>query len=1193
MGWWGVMRGAVGATVCLCVASCALESPAPSLDAVKPSTVWTGEATVVQVEGHGFVPRVLHDLDQALPEVDNGFEVWVEGPQPGSEVYRFSAVSRKGDTRLEARAPEGLEVGAYRLWVALPTGQVSENWADFEVAETRADHLQVDADDLIHEVGSQGTFRVSLLGPDDARVFQDVGVTLEALDEQGERVGTFSHSLEEEEASMGWLSGRLGPYGESLVGLTVQTPGLVTIIATPDPGEGSALSGDTLKMSWVPGSDTRVRFELPSADFRAVAGEAFPVGLFLEDTLGNPIEEERDLTFTNGCGSWVDTLTISGEGSLEVMLTTSTGGGRCSLPLDTLVASGEAEGESGGFEVLAGPASTFDLLTTPNPARAGTPMQVLVTATDGWSNRADWLGEPSLQDSLSGFTDVLCDTPIASSAVCSGTSTLAGEGVVLTASVGEVVGESAPYRVLAEPAVDRLEVVVSGGQATAGTPVPVSVLAFDRWGNQIQADDPELDFTGWVFEAGEGSAECSIFPAEEPGAVGFGCTLFLATPAETLIVNTGEVEATSAPFEVENGPLSELAGEVSLTEITAGQSLLLTVEGRDAWGNPYVAQADASIEVRDSSGTWSVPEVVLGAAGSAVVEGTLTRVGEHTIDLSQGGETLGSVGAVTVVAGPADSLHVAILEPWSWVEVATPVRIELMDAYGNRVIEDSMGEGRVQSTGTDSDEIIFTLVNGLGSVEYTWEEPSLGDTLEAEYGDVIGLSQERQVGKDCGEDGPDVVARFAGAPDAVACWDPVTETALEGVSFLWTSAGETPIHGYGVAVGEGEPVTSSTAMFDVDLGAIGIQSVRVWAIDTAACASEDLAWGYVGEEDGEVVGLVPIALTPESPPVRSEEPLVVHVGPAKDCFRDLAMDATVYLRASRGELEGVLSTGRGLAVVLDGLGEAEAELHLEDVRDGGELRVSTWVESGAAAGAAVVSVVGDERPPSVWDQDPQGETSGWVDRVRFTFSEPMLEESITAGALEVEGPSVASVASIELSDDGLSVDFVFDFPLDASLGVYHLRLDDQVRDLSGNLLDGDWTGAGGGSHFGAFGATAVVVDDLTCEILEGTSSRFHPDGDDGEGDEADRVVVTLESITTPAWWWASVRDLDTGQRIRKEWVLPSAAADLWSWGGRDAGGEVISPGDYQLEFQALDALGNTSELCSVVVELAQHGGGDE
>jgi hypothetical protein len=188
---------------------------------------------------------------------------------------------------------------------------------------------------------------------------------------------------------------------------------------------------------------------------------------------------------------------------------------------------------------------------------------------------------------------------------------------------------------------------------------------------------------------------------------------------------------------------------------------------------------------------------------------------------------------------------------------------------------------------------------------------------------------------------------------------------------------------------------------------------------------------------------------------------------------------------------------------------------------------------------------------------------------------------------------VTSVIGMILSEEGNAVEFLLDPPVDGSLGVYTVLLDDQVRDAAGNLLDGGWTGAGGSLYFGTFGATAVVVDDVACGLGAGSTGRFHPDGDDGEGEEADTVTVNLESLTTPAWWWATVRDLSTGGRLFKEWVVPESGTDSWVWDGRDASGTIARVGDYQLEFQAIDASGNASPLCSVVVGLAQHGGTHE
>jgi len=171
--------------------------------------------------------------------------------------------------------------------------------------------------------------------------------------------------------------------------------------------------------------------------------------------------------------------------------------------------------------------------------------------------------------------------------------------------------------------------------------------------------------------------------------------------------------------------------------------------------------------------------------------------------------------------------------------------------------------------------------------------------------------------------------------------------------------------------------------------------------------------------------------------------------------------------------------------------------------------------------------------------------------------------------------------------DGDEVTLDLDPAVDATAGTWTVTAELELRDVSGNKLDGAWTGQSA-PHVGTFGDLPPAADPVSGCIPD--VPVFRPDGDDGAGSEADTVTLTLESNSAPAWWVVSVRD-EADALVVRRYELPAGAQDTWTWDGRGVRGEVLPNGAYQVAVDADDGQGNGGGVCTAVVSIDNPGGG--
>ncbi|MFT4622440.1 MAG: hypothetical protein ACI8PZ_001096 [Myxococcota bacterium] len=1173
------LAGRLAACTALLV-GCGVELPAPSVTGVEPTFGWNQELTDIQIEGRNFHRRVTADAAEGDVRLDGTFEAAMFS-QDGAR-YDLALVSPVDDRNLSAVVGRGLPAGLYDLEVVAPSGETAVLQDAFTVTDIQAARLDLSTTKPVNAVGEAGSFEVVLLDPNGQPVLQSFPVVITATDAADLPVGDFqpSATFDATSETVGELVGSIGSEGYAFLALTVERPTTVTLRVQPEDPFSPVLGG-AISMAWQPGSNQALRIALPSdgGTFRAVAGEPFSVDLQVEDQFENPLAGQFTVTIKNACRGFAQTLDVSGRTPLVVTLSTATENG-CASGEDYLFSDFGPYGESGRFVVDPGPLSGFEVSAGPSVLRAGELLGMNVLAADIARNPVEWPGDAVVvSDTAEGLVEVECQEPIDGRVFCTGTPTRAGEGIRVVVShadgTGAIEGRSDPITVLSSLDVGELSFNISG-PIIAGVPHDFIVAAADPYGNPIDPDDASLTGDRYSFSGDEGELACAFARNDGAGNLLFRCSVYEARGGTQFTVSAGDVAADSAQVDVNNGPLAVIDAVISNPTPVAGEPVAVNLVAQDAWGNPYLVQENPSVRLRDGAGTF---DLVLGLDpdGEATTDVVFTRAGPAFVEALQSSILLGVSPVVEVSAGPTAALDVTVLAPWAWVDDSVDVRIESVDAWGNRTDYDGVDDGTLSTPSGFAADVPFTMVNGVGTSDMVWSSAAIDETVLASLDGLEGASDLFQVVQECDGVGLVLEASFSGFDDAITCTRG-DGTARIAVSYVGSSPG---LVLYGAA-SAGDVATSEIAEVELELPGPGIYPIDLVAADRRGCGVASTATAWVGDPTGEPVG--PVRLVPEaaSMPVLSEpaELVDVQVGPVVDCSRDAASGRTVFVRTSRGELAGVAESGAGLALTLDARGEGAFTLSTANADSGGEAALVVWASTGTVSGSSSVAVLGDERPPIVWEQSPRGDTVGPVSEIEVEFSEPMLVPSLEPANFFLDGPLPAAPIAILPSDSDRVVTVVLPTPVEAGDGLWSLEISERVRDAFGNLLDGGWVGGDAAPYVGSFGDVGGALDDVSCVVVAPLSSTFRPDGDDGPGDEADGVTITLDSASTPAWWIASVQRTD-GELVERRWLPPTGPEDTWTWDGRDSTGGVVPNGVYEVVVQAGDGAGNRSDGCVV------------
>ena len=389
--------------------------------------------------------------------------------------------------------------------------------------------------------------------------------------------------------------------------------------------------------------------------------------------------------------------------------------------------------------------------------------------------------------------------------------------------------------------------------------------------------------------------------------------------------------------------------------------------------------------------------------------------------------------------------------------------------------------------------------------------------------------------------------------------------------------------------GDGAGTRRTVDLWSMRWRSSGARKPYVVVVDDAGCADRDEVTVWVGAADGEPVGPVEVLLDEDALTAGSATAGGTRVDLAAwDCAGDPSRWGTLVVRAELGHIQSggsaVTASGSGLQVSLDTNGQASVDWTVFDADNGGEPAIHAGVSNGAAHGSATATVSGDARRPFVVELVPVGQTLASWDTLVLRASEPLYAPGVTSSVVELIDPTgfEVGISSIALSDDGQLITITPDAPIDGSLGIYTLALDQSLRDEGGgNRLDGAWTGSASDLTVEIGDVTVTAPDITSCAS---NLTRFRPDGDPGAGVDADMVEVAVIADSTPALWWMVVTD-SAGNAVLWQPTAGGAASATLEWDGRGTSGRVLQAGAYNIEISGRDANFVQGSVCSVWVDV--------
>ncbi len=1177
--------------------ACTPSLPEPLVTGVSPDWGYNGELTHISISGRNFFPMVELDVREDGARFDRQFVVELHG---GEGVFDLEGVELRSYEQLDATVPEGLPVGLYDIVVTSPEASSSRLRRAFNVTDTRSDHLAFDVEDVVYDVQQIFTVGFDLEDPEDAPVLEGLEILLTITSDQGvddlqfDDLGLTDPQVETLDGGYGVI-GSLRPTGHGYVTITATTPDTLQLQVEPTDAE-SVVEGDTILIGVEAGQLQEVLIELPSESFSSVAGEEFQVDLQLVDAYDNPLEEaSANLLIYETCGDFSTTAKLVGSGQATVALRGATGD---DCPENHVLATGSVSGSSAGLEVEPAAAGEYEVQIYPASVLAGTEiLYLLITARDDYGNLIpdygdSWEqteGEPlevTLYDQLGGLDPDIghgeqgCPGFMEGSQLCWAQLHVSGNDDVVTALGDDgVEGQSPAFDVLTGD-LAQIWLTIDPGPFTAGEPFQVEVQPTDAYSNGLETD-PRLE--SYVFSGEPGDLDC-VWDERLLGSGRrfFDCTATLAVEPQTLTVSIDsldpDIQATSEAFTVLNGDLAQVQFDIAAgSELTAGQDLTFSLVGFDAWGNPYLEQADPDLELNDDTGTLTVTTASLDEDGQAQVTATITEAMEaDAISAWQGGIELGASDAFEVVHAEVDRLDVVPEQRWIFIGDELQVQVQALDAWDNPVLDFDEEVTLTAQAGSAEELVLSDFEQGSATTQMVFDAPEVAEVLEATSSETGKTGAYDAVDALEGDCGVEADLLLDGDTEAVICLASGSATVTLDAS---GSTGSGLTYHYSDSTGESE--RTSAASITTTWAEPAAIVAQVVAFDAAGCGSEALAVAWVAEPDGSPAGPVDIVPQDYVRVVGSATDGATQVDvQAYDCARDVAAGQQLYLRSDLGEFtSGVTATGQGLEVSLDKTGSGSAIWSVASDVYGGTATLYAGLEGGLAIGTTAIDVQGDDALPRVLGLDPYGSSSEITDTITVSFSEAMRSSSLHTGSVSFSdsvGP--LTIDDLELDDSERNLTITLTAAVDLGADSYELALTDQVRDSSGNRIDGGWTGSAGAfsAELGAVGDSAPDVS-----ICVADTDTLRPDGDDvGATSEADFAEITVVALGVPTWWRMEITDED-GEARGVHWQAETALVGDLLWDARGLNGHVLDNGSYTVTIQGADTylnLGSAYEL---------------
>lgn len=1167
---WSLL--AVAAALAGCVAS----APSLELGQVEPAGGWSGESVEVTITGQGFFPAIVADASSKTAQVDQRYTLSLrQGEQLVTTLENPRLLSSMAMTAI---VPEGVEPGRYDLWVRDPRGAEAVLPQAYTVRATQAHRLVLDpqSSDPFWLVEDTAVIDAFALDADDHPISSPLAVrlTLDPL-EQGVVLAGFPDGVlldqtAERRGSGAAIIGRLHADGTARVPVTVSSPASVLLrLEALEHGVAPA----NLRMDWYDSADYRVSVALEPELAKVDAGTSFIAVVTVHDAVGTVVEEPVfpiHATLRDACQELDLSLRdLKGATHVPLLLRKATGETGCASEQRISVEHRGDTLTSSGFQVDPGPVQRFAVELPSSEIPAGAPFTVRARPVDTYGNLTTWSGPPAritVHDTIGDISTQSCAT-IGRELHCPVVARVADRGVVLLVRdpVDGLTGTSLPYNVRPGP-ISGIEVdTVTESDVVAGVEFNVQLAPVDSFGNRIP---PELfaptEFVITDLERSE--AHCAPISDSD---LTQKCALFTATSEATLVA-TGPVGAAGSadPLTVLNAELDTVELHAQRTSVVAGQSFELRIIGHDAFGNRYQVQRDPELALSDHSGTLSPAGATLSESGEVSILIRLNQAGSTQVVASQGGAALGESELIEVAPAEASTLALST-SPWWWVGETAWVEIHALDSFGNKAPLNAAVE--LGSTEGAFEAAMSEIIEGVARVGIEPTAPAVPDRLIAHTAEIEGSLDGQLVVARCDDSEIEPRLWINSSDEVVQCLDP--DGVELDIELQAPGADHTALALQGALLAE-----ASTAHISLDRA--GHHRFTGLAIE-GSCGIETASSAWIAPPDGTPAGPISLALTPSTLEV-AQDTAVLLSGPLVDCEGSPATAGDVELWTDRGSLTELMSSGTGLYARVTEGAEISVELDLTGALTGGLGSIYARVDHGGAAGRVLFSATGDERPPRVARQAPEGAATGLVDQIDLWFDEPLDLASITLDAFEIDGPVPVVVHDVEiLSPQHLAVHL--SSAVNASLGVYTLRIFDTLTDLAGNPLD---TGESSlsSAYESVFGATSDMPPTSTSCTL--AHPVFRPNGDPGSGVEADEAVVSFAADIEHGTFRFAVRD-DSGAVLRTErQEVRGGGEGSFAWDGRDQSEAIAPDGRYTLVITPHTIAGTPGPSCEVQVDLA-------
>jgi hypothetical protein len=454
------------------------------------------------------------------------------------------------------------------------------------------------------------------------------------------------------------------------------------------------------------GSAIELLFTVPPTNAIAGASIAPPVQVTARDALGNPVTSfTGDVTValsTNPGAALSGTTTVSAVAGVATFSTLSIDKSGIGYKL-AASADGLSPDTSANFTIAAGPATHLSFTVSPTTTSAGETMNpaVRVTALDGLGNVAT---------NFTGNVTVAIGTNPAGGTL-SGTTTVAAVGGVAVFSTLRIDNVGANYTLSATAAgvtdaisaafdvtpgsTELLVFTVQPAAAIAGDPITpaVVVTAHDALGNTVTS------FTGNVtveLSVGTGTPGANLLGTRTVAAVAGVATFSTLSinrsgTSYTLFARaSGLTGATSVPFDVAPGAVTQLAFTAPPTTTTAGETLTpVQVAAQDSLGNTVPTFTDdvtLTIGTNPGGGTLAGTTTVPTVGGVATFSTlSIDKSGTGYRLLASSGSLTRTSSAFSITAGTATRLSFSVppITTSAGTIFSPAVRVVGLDDFGN------------------------------------------------------------------------------------------------------------------------------------------------------------------------------------------------------------------------------------------------------------------------------------------------------------------------------------------------------------------------------------------------------------------------------------------------------------------------------------------------------------------------------